>query len=209
MIFFWFFLFFYTQIIPLSQLVRVGFDHPDNQREEISLGLNPNWHPWWFFFCQTKIVAELNYWLEFAKLKINEKTGCNYFHRCPFFFYGCALLMTILMIVNPAANMIYFFPCMIQSSPAHFRPLISTDHEHMKSLTSTDHFKYIVIVFYIIVPRHYKWTQALKGNTSTGTHTSCERCRGSHICPFSNTHRGREGERFKKPLLCNEVKSEN
>lgn len=23
---------------------------PDNQREEISLGLNPNWHPWWFFF---------------------------------------------------------------------------------------------------------------------------------------------------------------
>lgn len=43
------FFFFYTQIIPLSQLVRVGFDHPDNQREEISLGLNPNWHPWWFF----------------------------------------------------------------------------------------------------------------------------------------------------------------
>lgn len=44
-----FFLFFYTQIIPPSQLVRVGFDHPD-KREEISLGLSPNWHPWWFFF---------------------------------------------------------------------------------------------------------------------------------------------------------------
>lgn len=200
-----FFSFFYTQIIPPSQLVRVGFDHPD-KREEISLGLSPNWHPWWFFSklkmwqCST---IHLNWLLKskhiqtFFFLRYNSLLEMEKTHRCQkfqflwfdYFLWLCAINYWLFpwlhdfMMVNHAAALpwifFFFFQCEILDSPAFFT--------EMKSLIRTDHFGYIVEGFYVIVLqlwRHYKQIQALKGNTLTAT----EMQRFAHLSLFFFFH---------------------
>lgn len=67
----------------------------------------------------------------------------------------------------------------------------------------------------MIMQRHYERAQALKGNASTRSCVDAE-VRTSVLLTYTQRQWGgvgvgvgAEGERFKKPLPCNEVKSAN